>query len=146
MMLSEINLFKLERVLWEDLSLSKSFRSVSRQIYCRVSRSRDLPVCMAALLSELISAEHRAALAQGWKALIWKPCSRWSSGRSCQLQGLSLVHGSLFWFVLGLLKSFWLSSPKMPKWTQNPLYGSCSPSCHLLWALAETAFWEEALY
>lgn len=68
-MLSELDLitsvFKLVRVLWEDLSLSKSFPSIYRQINILQSSSSDLPVCMAALLSELISTEHRAALAQG---------------------------------------------------------------------------------
>lgn len=34
----------------------------------------------------------------------------------------------------------------MPKGTQNLLYGLSSPSCHLLWVLAETTFLEAAFH
>lgn len=144
MMLSKLDLimsvFKLARVLWEDLSLGEGFPSAYRQIYCRVIGSRDPPVCVVVFV-ELNSTEDRAALAWGWKASIWKPCS--SSGSCCQLEGLCLVHLPPFWFVLGFFKSCCVSIPKMPKWAQNLLYGSPGPSWHLWWILAETTFLED---
>lgn len=97
-----IHIYMKGSLQWFVARVFQAASAFSRQTYCRVTRCRDLLVCRAhtAVLTELISTEHRAALAQGCRALIWKPCSLRSSGSHCQLEGLCLVCSSLFWFVL----------------------------------------------
>lgn len=139
-MLSELDLIasvvRLVRVLWEDLSLCRSFPSVCRQMYCKAGAE----ISPCARLGCQVS---------------WLEESSASSGLgSIDLEILLLLEvrqllptwGPQSYAVFPVLICAWTFQvllalePKNAWLNTNLLHGFFSPSCHLLWMLAETTF------